>query len=117
MWKERLDVYKRQGIYTDDKPNEKCCSYDSVGDSYEHHSRFLKENSRYAQCFALSPDDYKGWTQNIEQAGYATGGEYAESLQRIIAVSYTHLCLYNGSSQRILLWKYAEYIQPTRTGT
>lgn len=34
--------------------------------------------------FALSPDDYKGWTQNIEQAGYATGGEYAESLQRII---------------------------------
>ena len=37
--------------------------------------RFLKENSRYARCFALSPDDYKGWTQNIEQAGYATGGE------------------------------------------
>ena len=74
----------RYGIYTDDKPNEKFCSYDSVGDSYEHHSRFLKENSRYAQCFALSPDDYKGWTQNIEQAGYATGGEYAESLQRII---------------------------------
>ena len=27
-----------------------------VSDSYEHHSRFLKENSRYAQCFALSPD-------------------------------------------------------------
>ncbi|WP_032571845.1 glucosaminidase domain-containing protein, partial [Bacteroides fragilis] len=74
----------RYGIYTDDKPNEKFCSYDSVGDSYEHHSRFLKENSRYARCFALSPDDYKGWTQNIEQAGYATGGEYAESLQRII---------------------------------
>ena len=48
----------RYGIYTDDKPNEKFCSYDSVGDSYEHHSRFLKENSRYAQCFALSPDDY-----------------------------------------------------------
>ena len=39
----------RYGIYTDDKPNEKFCSYDSVGDSYEHHSRFLKENSRYAQ--------------------------------------------------------------------
>lgn len=30
----------RYGIYTDDKPNEKFCSYDSVGDSYEHHSRF-----------------------------------------------------------------------------
>ena len=35
----------RYGIYTDDKPNEKFCSYDSVGDSYEHHSRFLKEKT------------------------------------------------------------------------
>lgn len=72
------------GLYSDDKPNEKFCSYDSVGDSYEHHSRFLKENSRYARCFTLSPDDYKGWTQGIAQAGYATGGKYAENLQRII---------------------------------
>ena len=63
----------KYGIYTDDKPNEKFCSYDSVGDSYEHHSRFLKENSRYASCFKLSPDDYKGWAQSIEKAGYATG--------------------------------------------
>ena len=74
----------RYGTYTDDKPNEKFCSYDSVGDSYEHHSRFLKENSRYASCFKLSPDDYKGWAQSIEKAGYATGGKYAENLQRII---------------------------------
>ena len=74
----------RYGIYEDDKPNEKFCSYDSVGDSYEHHSRFLKENSRYARCFTLSPDDYKGWAKSIGQAGYATGGKYAENLQRII---------------------------------
>lgn len=74
----------RYGVYTDDQPNEKFCSYDNAGDSYEHHSRFLKENSRYARCFALAPDDYKGWTQGIEKAGYATGGKYAESLQRII---------------------------------
>lgn len=74
----------KYGLYSDDKPNEKFCSYDSVGDSYEHHSRFLKENSRYARCFTLSPDDYKGWTQGVAQAGYATGGKYAENLQRII---------------------------------
>lgn len=74
----------KYGIYTDDKPNEKFCSYDSVGDSYEHHSRFLKENSRYAGCIKLSPDDYKGWAQGIEKAGYATGGKYAENLQKII---------------------------------
>ena len=55
-----------------------------MGDSYEHHSRFLKENSRYAGCFKLSPDDYKGWAQSIEKAGYATGGKYAENLQKII---------------------------------
>ena len=72
------------GIYTDDRPNEKFCSYESVGDSYEHHSKFLKENSRYAACFTLSTDDYKGWTQELEKAGYATGGNYAATLQRII---------------------------------
>ena len=74
----------RYGLYTDDKLNEKFCSYDSVGDSYEHHSRFLKENGRYARCFTLAPDDYKGWTLALEQAGYATGGHYAASLQQII---------------------------------
>lgn len=74
----------RYGLYTDDKPDEKFCSYDSVGDSYEHHSRFLKENGRYARCFTLAPDDYKGWTLALEQAGYATGGHYAASLQQII---------------------------------
>lgn len=71
-------------LYTDDKPNEKFCKYKTVGDSYEHHSQFLKNNSRYARCFQLSPDDYKGWTKGIEKAGYATGGGYAASLQRII---------------------------------
>lgn len=65
-------------------PSLQFCSYDSVGDSYEHHSRFLKENGRYARCFTLAPDDYKGWTLALEQAGYATGGHYAASLQQII---------------------------------
>ena len=39
--------------YTDDRPNEKFCTYATVGDSYEHHSSFLKENLRYRDCFAL----------------------------------------------------------------
>ena len=71
-------------IYTDDKPNEKFCKYSSVADSYEHHSRFLANNQRYAQCFKLSPDDYKGWTTQIAKAGYASGIGYATSLQQII---------------------------------
>ena len=79
-----IDKGGRYALYSDDRPNEKFCSYDSVGDSYEHHSRFLKENSRYAACFNLSPDDYKGWTAGIARAGYATGSGYAANLQKII---------------------------------
>ena len=71
-------------VYTDDKPNEKFCKYATVGDSYEHHSKILKNNSRYSQCFKLSPDDYKGWTRGIERGGYATNGGYAANLQKII---------------------------------
>ncbi len=71
-------------VYTDDKPNEKFCRYASVGDSYEHHSLFLRNNSRYARCFRLAPDDYKGWTAELQRAGYATSKTYAASLQNII---------------------------------
>lgn len=77
----------RYGLYTDDRPDEKFCSYVSVGESYEHHSIFLKENRRYLECFKLSPDDYKGWTKGLETAGYATGGNYAANLKRIIEVN------------------------------
>ena len=34
------------GVYTDDRPNEKFCKSQSVGDRYEHHSQFLKQNKR-----------------------------------------------------------------------
>lgn len=71
-------------VYTDDKPNEKFCKYSSVADSYEHHSKFLSNNQRYAKCFQLSPDDYKGWTKGIAKAGYASGMGYAAHLQDII---------------------------------
>lgn len=74
----------RYSLYSDDKPNEKFCSYDSVGDSYAHHSRFLKENSRYASCFKLDADDYRGWAQGLDKAGYATAGKYAPALISII---------------------------------
>lgn len=47
----------------------------------------MKQNSRYAKCFELSPDDYKGWSKEIERASYATGGGYAASLQRIIELN------------------------------
>ncbi len=74
----------KYGLYTDDKPNEKFCSYGSASESYEHHSRFLKNNQHYADCFKLAADDYQGWAQGMDKAGYATAGKYASSLTRII---------------------------------
>lgn len=71
-------------VYTDDKPNEKFCQYASVADSFEHHSLFLKNNTRYASLFALSPDNYQGWTEGLQRAGYASSKTYAASLQNVI---------------------------------
>lgn len=80
----------KYGLYTDDKPNEKFCSYDGVGNSYEHHSQFLKNNQRYASCFKLSPDNYSGWARELEKAGYATAGKYASNLVGIIKKNDLH---------------------------
>lgn len=37
-------------VYTDDRPNEKFCQYANVGDSYEHHSQFLKGTEDTQSC-------------------------------------------------------------------
>ena len=68
-------------------PSLQFCKYSSVADSYEHHSKFLANNQRYAKCFQLSPDDYKGWTKGIAKAGYASGMGYATDLQDIIELN------------------------------
>ena len=82
--KSWLDAGGQYGLYTDDKPNEKFCKYASVGDSYEHHSLILKNNSRYAACFALASDDYRGWCNGLQKAGYASSKQYASSLISVI---------------------------------
>lgn len=79
-----LDAGGQYGLYTDDKPNEKFCKYASVGDSYEHHSLILKNNSRYSACFALAQDDYRGWCNGLQKAGYASSKQYASSLISVI---------------------------------
>jgi murein DD-endopeptidase MepM/ murein hydrolase activator NlpD len=82
--KSWLDNGGKYGLYSDDKPNEKFCSYASVSDSYTHHSQILKNSSRYASCFALSADDYKGWANGLQRAGYASDKRYAQSLIAVI---------------------------------
>jgi hypothetical protein len=72
-------------VFDDDKPNEKFCKYASAAESFEHHSRFLVDNKRYAGLFKLAPDDHSGWARGLQAAGYATAKTYASSLEGIIA--------------------------------
>jgi hypothetical protein len=74
----------KTATYSDDRPNEQFCSYASAADSYAHHAEFLKRNARYAGCFQLASDDYRGWAQGLQKAGYATNPHYAESLVQVI---------------------------------
>lgn len=65
------------------------CVYESVDASFEHHSKFLKENQRYSACFKLDPTDHRGWAYGICRAGYAERPKddpdrYAKTIETII---------------------------------
>ena len=67
--------------------NGKWCTfrkYKDAGKSYEDHSRFLCENSRYDFLFKLETTDYKGWAKGLKDAYYAEDREYDKKLVSII---------------------------------
>jgi LysM repeat protein len=68
----------------DDEKNECFRKYNSVLDSYDDHSNFLRSRDRYAFLFDLKLTDYKGWAYGLKKAGYATNPEYAHKLIKII---------------------------------
>lgn len=70
--------------FTDDAPDECFRSYSKVKDSYEDHSLFLIQNSRYASLFKLEVTDYKGWAQGLQDAYYASDRAYASKLINLI---------------------------------
>ena len=70
---------KPYSLHHDDMPNEKFCNYASVQESIEHHSQFLM-GSRYAGCRRCAADDYRGWANGLQAAGYATNRNYATML-------------------------------------
>lgn len=70
-------------LQDDDARNEKFRKYRSVEESYEDHSRFLKQ-ARYASLFKLSMKDYKGWARGLKRCGYATNPRYASLLIDLI---------------------------------
>lgn len=72
-------------VYHDDDSKGECFrKYDNVLASYEDHSFFLKNKTRYAFLFELSPTDYESWAHGLKKAGYATDPTYAYKLISII---------------------------------
>jgi len=71
-------------FWDDDEKGECFRKYDKVLDSYEDHSAFLINRTRYAFLFVLKPTDYEGWAFGLKKAGYATDPTYAFKLISII---------------------------------
>ncbi len=70
--------------HDDDARNECFRAYDNAYESYEDHSKFLTESSRYRSLFKLKKTDYKGWAKGLKAAGYATNPQYANKLIELI---------------------------------
>lgn len=58
--------------------------YGDISLSFDDHSKFLTDNSRYDKLFDLDITDYKGWAEGLQKAGYATSSSYAKTLISII---------------------------------
>lgn len=70
--------------YFDDGVNSCFRKYNKASESYEDHSEFLVQGSRYRFLFQLDISDYKGWANGLQKSGYATDRSYADKLIRII---------------------------------
>lgn len=74
-----------ESVRHDDDLKQECFrKYPSALDSYQDHSNFLRQNSRYAFLFQLDPTDYRGWAFGLKKAGYATNSRYPMALIKII---------------------------------
>ena len=71
-------------ITADDRPDDRFRVYRTDDESYEDHSRFLRNNQRYSSLFQLAKSDYKGWAKGLKRCGYATNPRYADMLIGII---------------------------------
>lgn len=72
-------------VYRDDDEKNECFrSYKNAKESFEDHSLFLKNRSRYAFLFEEDLDDYKAWAKGLKKAGYATNKKYPQLLIQLI---------------------------------
>lgn len=87
--------------YFDDGVNSCFRKYKRVDDSYEDHSLFLTSGARYRNLFQLDINDYKGWANGLQKAGYATDRAYADKLIRIIETYKLDEITRKGSYKRV----------------
>lgn len=74
-----------RSINADDDAIGECFrAYDNAKQSYEDHSKFLRNNQRYAMLFQLGPTDYRSWARGLKACGYATNPRYADNIINII---------------------------------
>ena len=76
-----------KGKRTSAMDNGRMCyfrKYDNVRESYEDHSKFLANRTRYAFLFKLDKTDYKEWAKGLKQAGYAEDKAYPTKLISLI---------------------------------
>lgn len=68
----------------DNKKNECFRKYKHAKESFEDHSLFLKNRSRYSFLFTYEQNDFKSWAKGLKQAGYATNPNYPKLLIDLI---------------------------------
>lgn len=73
-----------QTFYDDDKEGECFRVYKDPMESFNDHSKFLTQRSRYQNLFSLALSDYKAWAHGLKKAGYATDKKYAYKLINLI---------------------------------
>lgn len=96
----------------DDALGECFRAYDHPLQSFEDHSKFLVNSSRYRRLFSLSMQDYRGWAHGLKACGYATNPRYAHKLIELIelyklyvydsARSYDHAMIEYSGNQTVI---------------
>lgn len=96
----------------DDALGECFRAYDHPLQSFEDHSKFLVNSSRYRKLFSLSMEDYRGWAHGLKACGYATNPLYAHKLIELIelyklyvydsARSYDHAMVEYSGNQTVV---------------
>jgi flagellum-specific peptidoglycan hydrolase FlgJ len=72
-------------VYHDDDEKGECFrKYQYTETSYNDHSLFLTQRSRYAFLFGYNIKNYKKWAYGLRKAGYATDRQYPSKLIKII---------------------------------